>query len=419
MSVRSVAAITLALVILVDGNYPGHVAFTESLYLWLCAPLLGFTLLELIAYGMLGVALMHAQNSRAIVYQGQTYKILLRVALAPLLASIWSTMIGLLLHQGRLQIAVWQTRGLPMVWAWSIVAFYFCRSPRDILKILNVISVAVFFKAIHSLIVLFTVHGGTLEEEWLTSHEASLFMGVVLLYLGTRVFTWPGIGQKIALLVPIVVIACHWVVNDRRVSFLGVGFSFIFAIAFLYQVTRMWHVAAAVLISAAAILQQVATWNSPNNWLRGIVEPETDSSSDYREVENFDLYYQVARHPILGVGYGNPFETPIELPNIVQIASLLAWVPHNSLLMVWSMGGPISLAAIGVFITFSIAVFVRIFRTSRDLQIRTIAFVGFGAIVQWTLYAWADMGLSSPAMVLVPAVLGGAGFKLLHLKGVA
>lgn len=419
MSVRGVAFTTLALVILVDGNYPGHEAFTESLYLWLCAPLLGFTLLEIIAYVMLAVAMMHANNSGLAVYHGRPYQVLRRVTLAPLLAIAFSTFVGLLLHQGRLQIAVWQTRGIPMIWAWSLVAFYFCRSVADIRRLLNVVTVAVVVKAMHSLTVLFTVHHGKLEEEWLTSHEASLFMGVVLLYLTTRVVAWPGFGQKAKLLLPIAIIAYHWIVNDRRVSFLGVGFSLIFAMSFLYKVIRPWHVGVGMILVVLGVVQQVATWNSPNNWLRGIVEPETDSSSDYREVENFNLYFQVANYPLLGVGYGNPFETPLELPNIVQLASLLAWVPHNSFLMIWSMGGPLNLASIGLFISFSIAAFVRLFRTTRDLELRTIAFVGFSSIVQWTLYAWADMGLSSPAMVLIPAVMGGAGFKLLHLKGVA
>lgn len=417
MSVKNITLIIMSLVILLEGNYPGQQVFTEDLYALIAAPLIGFTPVEIITFALTAYVLFDSVNSGRVVYRSPAYRILVIMAALPFFSVIFASFYGLLFKGGSLQIAIWQTRSIWILSALTLVAFYSTRSFRDVRQLLNVLVASVFVKALQSLVVFFFQHGGSLDEEWLTSHEASLFMGIVVVYLGTRIVVWPGFKNKFKLIIPIIPILMHWVVNDRRVSFLGVIFSLIFSLPFLVKIIRPKHVILAGSCVFLGIMHQVATWNSSNNWLRGIVEPSTDSSSDYREIENFDLYTQVARHPLMGVGFGKPFETPLPLPDIVHLAILLSWIPHNSILMVWSMAGPLGLACVGVFVTFSLAAFVRLFLISRHLELRTFAFVGFSGIVQWMLYAWGDMGLSSPPMCLMPALLTGAGFKILHLRG--
>lgn len=417
MNARNLTLSMMSLVILLEGNYPGQDVFTEYLYTWIAAPLIGFTPIEIITFILAAKVLSDATSSGRLVYSSVAFKLLVTMAALPFFAVIFSTFFGLAFNGGSLQIAIWQTRSIWILSALSLVAFYMTRSYADVRQLLNVASVSVFFKALQSLLVYYVDHHGSLSEEWLTSHEASLFMGIVLVYLGCRIVAWPGAAQKIKLLIPVAPIMLHWIVNDRRVSFLGVIFSLAFSLPFLFKIIRPVHVMIGLLGVFLAAGHQVATWNSPNNWLRGIVEPQTDSSSDYREIENFDLYTQVARHPLLGVGFGKPFETPLPLPDIVHLAILLSWIPHNSILMVWSMAGPLGLASVGVFVVFSLAAFVRLFLISSHLELRTFAFVGFSGIVQWMLYAWGDMGLSSPPMCLMPALLTGAGLKILYLRG--
>lgn len=419
MSPKSITLIVMVMAILVNGDYPGHVAFTEAFNYWIFGPLIGFTPYELVSLFMFFTAITKARNGSEPIYRSELYKVAMRVALAPLAALMLSAAYGLIFHNGNLKIAAWQVRGVIPLLAWTIVSFDFCRSMDDVFRLLDAAAAAVTLKTLHSLGVFFFAHGGSVTVEWLTSHEFSLYMGITLVYMGVRVVAWPGAAQKLLLLLPIAMIGFHWVVNERRVSYLGVMFSCVFGVAFLYKIVRLWHVLVVVLIILLGILQQVATWSSPDNWLRGIVEPGVDSSSDYRDIENFDLYWQVSQHPFVGVGFGNPFATPYPLPDIVVIASLLAWVPHNALLMVWSMAGPVGLASIGLFVAFGVAAFVRLFHSSPSLKSRTIAFVGFSALVQWTLYLWADMGLGLPAVSLMPALLSGCCLKLLHQRRAA
>ena len=101
----------------------------------------------------------------------------------------------------------------------------------------------------------------------------------------------------------------------------------------------------------------------------------------------------------------------------MMFGEVLAWIPHNNLLLVWMSEGPLGVAALAVAICFSIAASVRLFQRSRDPMLRILAFTGFSLMVQWTLYIWADMAFSFARTVMLPGVVTGMAFKMLHIVG--
>src|SRR5690606_9449152 len=86
-----------------------------------------------------------------------------------------------------------------------------------------------------------------------------------------------------------------------------------------------------------------AGWNAsgslfkPVRTARSIIEPETDSSSLWREIENYDLLATFRHAPVFGHGYGHPFWEVIPLPQIGY--DLENFCPHNSILGLWCFGG--------------------------------------------------------------------------------
>jgi len=62
-----------------------------------------------------------------------------------------------------------------------------------------------------------------------------------------------------------------------------------------------------------------------------------DASSDlYRDFENFNMIETVRSAPLTGIGFGKPFLRPIALPDISAFHPLHEYIPHNSLLWLWS-----------------------------------------------------------------------------------
>src|SRR6185369_18002177 len=78
-------------------------------------------------------------------------------------------------------------------------------------------------------------------------------------------------------------------------------------------------------------------WSSTNGALfkpvriiRSAVDSESDASTQWRDVENYDLLYTIRQFPIFGAGYGHGFWEVMPLPAVDYQLEL--FIPHNSVL---------------------------------------------------------------------------------------
>ena len=129
---------------------------------------------------------------------------------------------------------------------------------------------------------------------WLKKPGEKLAMGEALLEVENITKTFPGV-----------------VANDRRTAWVMLVASLV--TAYLLSPPRRWKrtVTRAVLILVPVIgLYATIGWNqsggvfAPLNTFRTLSDGSIDSSTFWREVENWNLTMGIREHPILGIGLG-------------------------------------------------------------------------------------------------------------------
>lgn len=335
-----------------------------------------------------------------------------------LLAIVW-TLYGLA-HGQQFRIAMWQIRPMPYILCWAIVGFHVCDTPRKATTLLNTFLRLVAVKA--AIIALYfhvEWHGSKLkpsgdgEFEYVSSHWDGFFAGIALVFALSQFLTIKQWSKRIPLLALAALIGYGWILNDRRISFLGVLFSLLFLGAiFAAKMPRaklMRYIPHAIATGCVGL----AAFLVPASPLHSLIADDPSGQLDYRDIENYNLFRMTGERSILGWGYGRPFEQYFPLPDIFGFAEVLSWIPHNNVLMTWAFSGVFGLSALGLVFAFGTAVSVRLLGASTDTATKVFAASAFSAVVQWAFFAWADMGLTVSVMTPAPACLIGISTRLL------
>jgi hypothetical protein len=126
---------------------------------------------------------------------------------------------------------------------------------------------------------------------------------------------------------------------------------------------------------------------------RSVVEPSTDGSSLWREIENYDILFTFRMSPILGQGYGHPFWEVIPLPAVPY--DLERFCPHNSILSLWAFCGYFGFTALTLLWAASAYYAMRAYHASRVPVDRAAAISCMGAVMIYMVQCYGDMGLGA------------------------
>src|SRR4029077_15915712 len=102
------------------------------------------------------------------------------------------------------------------------------------------------------------------------------------------------------------------VANGRRLAWveLGAGVATVLALT-PWSSAKRTAVRALVAGSPLLLAYAVAGWHSssaffqPVHLLRSVVDSRADPSTLWRDLENYDLFYTLRHHAVLGTGYGH------------------------------------------------------------------------------------------------------------------
>src|SRR5262249_24808747 len=114
----------------------------------------------------------------------------------------------------------------------------------------------------------------------------------------------------------------------------------------------------------------------PVQIVRSMVDTETDGSSLWRDLENFNLVQTFRFNPLVGSGYGKPYLEYIPMPAVDY--SLEHYIPHNSLLGLWAFRGLLGFAGLTMLWTAGNYFAMRAYRNATDPDHRVAAIVSFG-----------------------------------------
>lgn len=189
-------------------------------------------------------------------------------------------------------------------------------------------------------------------------------------------------------------------INNRRLAYasflMGATFMFFIASAAVKKrITRVVFVVIPFLVPYIAV-----GWNSTSAVFTPVTAissmfSKDDSSTLSRVVENDNLVRTLQHQPIIGSGFGHPYDEQIVGDSIADAFALYRYIGHNTILWLWSLAGVVGFT--GVWLVYPIAVFltVRSYRFARERRQRAAALVVLGVIVASMFQAWGDMGLVS------------------------
>lgn len=332
-----------------------------------------------------------------------TPKPLIQLAFVSLAGTLYVLLSGLV-RGGAFNWAVWQVDRvmyLPVVFLLFQAGL---RGPRDHVALLKVLVGAAVLRATMAIFVgtyyqlpadPFT--GDTRLPYATTHHDSMLFANayvVIVAMLLERV--GPRAWRLAYLALPYLGYGMY--MNNRRLVWVEVAIVFLTT----YLVTPINPAKRTVkrvltVLSPAIVGYLIAGWDSRNpafkpvQMIRSVVEPATDSSSLWREMENYNLVFTIRQFPIMGTGYGFPFWEVIPLPQISY--TLEKYCPHNSILGLWAYAGYFGYTAMTLLWVVGVYFGMRAYHAHKAPALRAAALGSFGAVLVYLVHCFGDLGL--------------------------
>jgi hypothetical protein len=336
-------------------------------------------------------------------------KPLLRLAYLSLLSTVWVLFYGTI-RGGDLSKAVWQVNRVMYLPILFLIYQASLRGPKDLGAILKVVLWSGVYKSLLALYIVATnvlppdSETGSTRPAWATSHQDSIlfavsFVCVIAILLERAV---PRKQLKWYAMLLVVFAGGTWA-NNRRMAWVQVALVFltVYLIAdskspFKRKLNR------AMLMATPVVLVYIASgWNNmglgrfykPVRMLRSVVDPSSDPSTNWRELENFDIMMTFRQNPLLGTGYGHPYLEIITLPPVNYDLEL--YCPHNSLLALWAYCGVVGFATLTMLWVVGVYFAMRTYKGSNDPKLRAAALVSFGTVLVYLMQCWGDLGLGT------------------------
>ncbi len=329
-----------------------------------------------------------------------------------------------LMQGGSFTPAWWQARHMLMFPLRAVILMRALDYTGLELKLLGRLLVgAAVFKAAVGLWFFYGVAPGMdFEPQFTTSHaDTLLFVPALGLYVaraiearrGREVFgglLWAGF--------------VFWglVANDRRISYVSLCIGVVVMLV-MAPPTPMKRVLSRALIVATPLLPWyvLAGWGSdgkgwffPVGVLRSLVVGEKVYAGqiDYRDIENLDVVYTWSQHKVLPMGFGHPFDLLIPLPDIAAWFADWQFHPHNALLWLFAIGGPIGFTLLMLPHLATLFLAARAYRASTDFTERVALLVCIVTVVAFLNQLWGDMGSLQRTASWVAALAAAIAAKL-------
>jgi hypothetical protein len=235
-----------------------------------------------------------------------------------------------------------------------------------------------------------------------TTHADSMLFSDAFLMVLVIFFERPTRRTLLLLVMVLPLLCVGMIANNRRLVWVELGISLIV----IYSITPMTRLkrrlARGVVISVPVLLVYVAAgWShhtgifAPVGMIRSVVDSKADTSTLWRDLENFNLYSTIRSNPILGTGFGHEYIESIHLPDISQAYALYRYAPHNSILGLFAYCGFAGFAGIWFLMPLGIFFGVRSYRFAHTPRDRMASLTAIGVLVAYMVHCYGDMGLGT------------------------
>jgi len=338
----------------------------------------------------------------------------IKAGFAVFFATVMALLLYGLLGGGDFKNALWQARQLFWFPVLGVIFGHALKTAGARVGLLRVIIAAAWMRSLMGIYFTFAIArpAGWELEYTMTHSDAILSVVAILIALATLVErpTVPHVVLNV-LVQPVLWLGLH--VNDRRIAYVALAGGLLALVlmgpAWLRLLVRRSVVA---LVPVAAIYLSVGWYSTapifaPVSTLRQVLTSE-DTSSQTRDIENYNLMQTLRRQPLFGSGFGHEYLELVQAYSVDHLFAQYKYIAHNSVLWLLSLAGWAGFAALWAVFPMAVTVALVVHRAAEAPLDRVLAFAAVAATISFLTQAWGDMGLQSWMGALVLASLVGA-----------
>ena len=394
---------------------PASQIYYDALKAWAGIPGLSFSLYTLLCLVLYFRATRGRKAPGYVAPPPEAVKAVKLWLLALTLLLIWG-----LIRGGNGKAAFFQLQHLYTLGFCALAFLHALRGPADLRALGTIVVVAAITKGLLVGWVYYVVCAPMgLKPFYATTHSDSVTFAMCIIILATRLFEERD-GRSLRLflcIVPFIVMAI--VMNNRRLAFVGVGFGVVTTYAVMKSGRLKRKIARIALALAPLVVVYVKVGGHSTNPLfapAAMVNSAlsgTDSSSITRDIENYNLIFTMNQQGrILGTGFGHEYIEAVRADDISQAFALYRYIPHNSVLWLWSFGGLIGFTALWMVYPLLAYFGARGYHGSLDPIERAAGLTTLAGAMTLMAQNWGDMGLQSYTSLTVFGICYSVAAKL-------
>jgi hypothetical protein len=376
------------------------------------------------------VALVRRGRTSAAERALATPKLMVQLSFVSLAIVPWLFLVGKYHGNANQQMAFWQADRvtyLPILFLLYSAAF---KGPTDHIRAGKVILAAGLLRALLSMYVRYTfgpdagINPETGESllAYSTTHNDSITFAMTAVLLVALIIQRVSKKTTYFALALAPILVGGMIANSRRMVWVQI----ILVLATVYLMTEsnpfkrklqrtLWFMSPAFLAYVVVGWGSTASMFKPVQTIKSAVSPETDSSTLWREIENFDLIFTIKQFPIVGAGYGQKFWEIIPLPAVDYVMEY--YLPHNSLLGLWCFYGLFGVICVTSLWVGGVYFGIRAYHFSKVPIDKAAAIVSFASVLVYLVQCFGDMGLGCWAGVFTVAPSLAVACKLAISSG--
>jgi hypothetical protein len=205
-------------------------------------------------------------------------------------------------------------------------------------------------------------------------------------------------------------------INNRRLAYVSLAASVVAAFAMLPAGRLKRKITVGLLVIAPLVPVYVAVGRSSNSLLFMPAAKvmslfsEQDRSAGSRDIENWNVVNTVKAAPLIGQGFGHEYHEINRADSITQFFSLYRYIPHNSVLWLWLLGGLFGFTLLWAPLVVGAYFAILAYRHARQPDARTAALTCLCVIIAHEIQQYGDMGSQYwMSAFMFPAALAMAG----------
>ncbi len=336
-----------------------------------------------------------------------------------LLAVLFAWGFGLL-QGGDFKVSLWEIRALFYMGACYLLAANLIRTPGQVRIVGWIVIGTIGIKALQGVYrYVVPFHGNLTDIYAITGHEDALFFNTLLLLAAALVIYGGPLRARVAtwLLLPFTVFTI--LATRRRAALFALlvgGAALLFTLPPRHRalLPRIFVPLFLVgLIYVGAFYNSTATIAKPIQMVKSLYQPSDPrdvSSNEYRNLEQYDVMMTIRRNPILGLGFGRPYEMLVQLPPIPF--PLRDYIPHNEVLWIWLKMGTVGFIIFWLFIASAVVQASLILRRLKDPFFQSLAAMILTLVLMQVVVSYADLQMTFYRNMIYLGVMLGVLVRL-------